>query len=242
MSARAATPREARLEYSRGPGAEHCPDEETLRSAVSTRLGYDPFRADAPRTITAAIARAGRSLNAVVKLLDASGNVTGKRDLTSTQNDCSELVGAMTLAISIAIDPQSELRGPASPAPPVPTAPEPPAEPPPAEPPPAEPPTPPSPRRRTPPVDPGPGEKTGANDGEGAPPPEPPRLQAHAGLSGFMTLGTSPGVSAGLAVVVGLRSGAASIGLEGRADLPTSREAVGGGLVTASLVLGTLTP
>jgi hypothetical protein len=37
-----ATP-SARLVYSRGHGAESCPDEHALREAVAARVGYDPF-------------------------------------------------------------------------------------------------------------------------------------------------------------------------------------------------------
>ena len=38
----------AQLAYSRGVDTGNCPDEVGLRNAVSTRLGYDPFRVDAP--------------------------------------------------------------------------------------------------------------------------------------------------------------------------------------------------
>src|SRR5438132_1381316 len=40
--------RSARLVYSRAPQAESCPVEADLRSAVATRLGYEPFEAGAP--------------------------------------------------------------------------------------------------------------------------------------------------------------------------------------------------
>ena len=47
----------ARLDYSRGPGDEACPDEEGLRSAVAANVGHDPFVAGAPRRLIARIVR-----------------------------------------------------------------------------------------------------------------------------------------------------------------------------------------
>lgn len=246
-SAGAQGPHEARLEYTRGAGAEHCPDEASLRSAVAARLGYDPFREGAPRLIAAAITRAGRGLRAKIQLIDAAGEVTGARELASSQNDCSELVGAVTLAISIAVDPQSELR-PAPPAPPPPAPEEPPSPPPAPQDPPARDPSPPAASSPAPPAPP-----------RSAAAPRPSarketnkneenlnqinRIEAHAGLAGLFTVGTAPGVvSLGLAASAGLRRGAASISLEARADLPTSAAAAEGGAVSAWILLGTLAP
>jgi hypothetical protein len=258
LPARAQAQRTARLEYTRGAGALHCPDEAALRGAVAARLGYDPFRADAPRTITAAIARAGRALRADVKLSDASGKVTGTRQLSSKQNDCSELLGAVTLAISLTIDPQSQLRIPA-------IEPQPPVSPPSTEPSPAPstaPKTAPAPesssaslpvgppatssvneRRETTRPPPGPPPDVSAAtraDAQRAAPPRP--FQTYVGLGGVAAAGTSPGVTLGLSTQLGLRRGAISAAIEGRADLQTSEEAPGGGVVRASLLLATIAP
>jgi hypothetical protein len=45
----------SRLVYTRGGGAEKCPDDDGLRSAVSMRLGYDPFREVDPTRVEADI-------------------------------------------------------------------------------------------------------------------------------------------------------------------------------------------
>jgi hypothetical protein len=121
-SARAQPP-PVRLEYARGAGAEHCPEDAAVRSAVVARLGYDPFRDDAQRTVAAAIEGNKQRLRADVNLRDAAGAVTGTRRLVSDKNDCIELAAAMTLAISIAIDPQSLTRPAPPPPPPTPPAP-----------------------------------------------------------------------------------------------------------------------
>ncbi len=132
-----APPPPARLVYTRGAGAAECPDEAALRASVAARLGYDPFRPDAPRTVVASLARDHDQLRAAVEVRSATGDLLGQRSLTS--RDCGELAGAMTLAISIAVDPLSLTRAPATPAPsaplaPPPLAPEPLAGKPPAEP------------------------------------------------------------------------------------------------------------
>jgi hypothetical protein len=96
----------SRLIYVRGKGTEQCPDEDIVRTEVSSRLGYDPFFVWAERTIVAQLSREGRQFHAIVQLLDARGVVRGSRALSSSEN-CAELVKAVALAISIGIDPDS---------------------------------------------------------------------------------------------------------------------------------------
>src|SRR5205814_5483733 len=95
----------SRLLYSRGVGAERCPDEATMRKAVAQRLGYDPFFPTAEKTIVSRIVRDRDELRGTVELVDNHGMVRGLRDFKVGADDCAELVAAMSLAISIAIDP-----------------------------------------------------------------------------------------------------------------------------------------
>jgi hypothetical protein len=248
-SASGQAPESASLTYARGPGAEGCPDEAAIRSSVSARLGYDPFRAGAERRISATITRTGKVLRAEVELRDATGKVTGSRRISSTKNDCSELAAAMSLAMSIAIDPQSQTRPAPAPAPLPPPAPAPPPveNPTPELVPPAPPelepaPAPPSPARAldraAPWSSPGPALRH-------YPPESPPSsdsIQVRLSAGGVASLGTEPGLALGVIVHAGIRWRAASIGLEGRADLPTSADADQGGRVTASLQLASLVP
>jgi hypothetical protein len=130
----------ARLTYVRGPGTEHCPDEDSVRNAVSSRLGYDAFEPNAATTVSVVVGRVGRALRVKIERRDDKGKVTGARELASVQNDCTELASAMTLAISIAIDPESFARPveqePLEPPPVAPPAAPPPCPPPPPAPPP----------------------------------------------------------------------------------------------------------
>src|SRR5580658_7755914 len=99
-----ATP-SARLVYSRGPGAESCPDEAALRKAVASRVGYDPFFAWAEKTIVASLLRVDpKGFVARVHLVDGAGVEHGSRELRSDQT-CADLLDAAALAIAIAIDP-----------------------------------------------------------------------------------------------------------------------------------------
>jgi hypothetical protein len=251
-------PHSARLTYERGRGADHCPDEQALRSAVSTRLGYDPFRPDAQQTVSVVIRRSDQALRGDLALRDAAETITGTRQLSSVQNDCPELVAAMALAISIAIDPQSQLRplpspspspalAPASPADA--SAPDPGSAPPPsplspaAEPPSKAPPTAsprpihssapfqhPAPLRR--PLEPG--------ARPPAPAAAPVRLRVSAGT--LIEAGAAPGISVGFAAQLGIRWPAFSVSLEGRANLPASKRVEPVGVVSLSRLMTTLTP
>jgi RNA polymerase sigma-70 factor, ECF subfamily len=100
----------ARLAYTREADADDCPDELGIKSAVASRLGYDPFQTTAPATVVVHVARADGHLVGRIALSDADGKVVGERNLASFSNDCNELTAAMALAISIAIDPLSLTR------------------------------------------------------------------------------------------------------------------------------------
>jgi hypothetical protein len=242
VSAGAEPAHTARLSYTLGRGAEQCPDEQTVRAAVAERLGYDPFQPGARRLVTATVRRAGGSLRGEVNLRDARGAVSGTRQLTATDDDCVELVTAMALAISLAIDPTSLPRPPAPVAPPAggpapspggepapraspaPSAPSLPSTPPPPAPPPAV----------APPV-------------VAAPrpvvvPAAAPRPSLRIGVGGVFAAGTEPGLTGGFTLLAGIRRGALSGSFEGRADLPASVRATGGGTVSASLLSLTIVP
>jgi hypothetical protein len=231
----------ARLVVTRGAGASSCPTDDEIRNAVSGRLGYDPFQADAQRLVSATIARDRRGLTVTVSVHDEAGRAAGSRQLSSAQNDCSELASAMTLAISIAIDPLAFTR-PAPAPPPPPPPPSPPAPPPvEASPPPAPPPEPP-----LAPV-------VVQPEATAAPPPAPPDVSAperaptrewafRASVGTIASIGAAPHVGWGITTQLGIRMRALSVGIEGRGDLPVSGETQGSSGVETILLLATLVP
>lgn len=214
LGAAAAERKATRLIYERGAGAEHCPDELDVKNAVAARLGYDPFDERAPGSVSARLAREGDKLVGRVEVRDADGRTVGSREITSGQNDCTELASALTLAVSIAVDPLSIARPDAPPAPPAPV------------------PAPDCPRATAPHVAPCP-----------APPPEadaPVSFRASAGLLAAFAASPSP-VALGVAADVGIQWRALSVDVGGRADVPASR-GTALGRVSTSLILATLAP
>lgn len=102
----------ARLVYVRGNGADSCPDEAALRSAVAARVGYDPFFAYAPLTVVVDIHRRDDAFAAHIQLVADDARSLGTRELVSDSPSCASLIDAMSLAISIALDAQSVERRP----------------------------------------------------------------------------------------------------------------------------------
>ena len=113
----------AQLHYTRGRGADACPDEASLSSEVIARLGYDPFDRSAPRTLDVSVLSEGGQLRATIVLSapDAPGPSTHR--LVSSALDCSVLHPALGLAIALAIDPARALALDATPGLPPPAPP-----------------------------------------------------------------------------------------------------------------------
>jgi hypothetical protein len=196
----------ARLVYVRGPGAETCPGEAAVRAAVSTRLGYDPFFAWAHETLYAEITQADGAYHAAIKLVGDDSRLRGARDLAVRSDDCSTVIDAMGLTISLTIDPTS-LTGPRAAPPPDPA---------PASPPPPAPPAPPASPAAATPVAP-------VSEDRRAPSP-PPDLQLHAYVGGGVlgVLGAEPSASAGGTLFVGAAWRFLSLDVEVRGDLPAT--------------------
>jgi hypothetical protein len=120
----------AHLVYSRTTDAAECPDEETLRKAVASRFGYDPFFAWAKKTLVVWVTRDHGSYVGRLQIVDDAGLARGTREIRSNDESCSELFDALALAISIALDASAQLLPkPSAVQPPPPSAPEPPPAP-----------------------------------------------------------------------------------------------------------------
>jgi hypothetical protein len=205
-----------RLVYSREPGAEQCADETALRGAIAARLGYDPFFPWAKTTLVANVRREGGAYHAHIALLDDKGLARGTRDLVDTREDCAELLSAMALGISIALD-MLDPRPPA-PAPP-PEPPKPPEEPPRAEP------APPAPEAPPPPA-----------------PPPAPAVRIEIGMDGIAAMGILPAPAAGLDAFGRVRGDFWSIAVEGAYDSPASKRDSAGTQATAYALGAAVTP
>lgn len=199
----------ARLVYLRDAEASSCPDERAVRAAVAARLGYDPFMAFAPSTMFAEIRREGADYKGFVKLVDPDNVVRGARELVHAGEPCSELVDAMALSMSIAIDPLS-LTGPrpkSDVSEPQARTEEPTPEPRPPDPPPSPAPAPAPPDRVSPVTTRAPS----------------PALHLALGLGPALSIGTAPAPAVGARVGVFATRGSLGLFLEAHGDLEASR-------------------
>ena len=101
-----------RLVYTRSADAMACPDEASLRAAVATRFGYDPFFPWAKGAVVVQVWREHGRLNARVQLVDEQGIDRGTRQITSDRDGCASLFDATALAISIALDAADPVASP----------------------------------------------------------------------------------------------------------------------------------
>lgn len=212
-----------RLVYRRSTGAESCPDESALRRAVVARLGEDPFDDTRRPTFDVTISAADGKWLGRVALVDATGLESGVREIREAA-DCVELVEALALGISLAINPALAGAEPVASFPVPLPAPLPPPAPPSSEPKPAKAPT------------------SETSDGaRETPPPVPVEpWRWGLGLMGLGSVGTAPDVSLGAAALLRARRGTLSLSLEGRYDFPASQE-LGNGAETR-LIAGLLVP
>ena len=215
----AQTPRQVRFEYTRLQGGSACPDSATIQAGVSARLGYEPFDDHAGDVVRVTIQSSGHGLEARIEMTDDKGGPKAERRLVSRERDCAELASAVELAVSIAIDPfrlapatiqQGPGVTPAKPA-----------------------------DHRS--------DKESARSGPAVCVDTAPSTSSPRGpLSGLATagmvgsLGAAPSPAVGVAIGAALRAGSWSLGLEGRADFPTSKGLRAGeartGLLAASLL------
>ncbi|WP_437744614.1 hypothetical protein WMF39_06140 [Sorangium sp. So ce1504] len=106
-----------RIELTRAPGTERCPDERFLRAEIARRMGFDPFDAEAPLTMAVSIEQGQRELIASIYLRDRRGVVIWT-DGYRARGDCKALVSTVALSIAVQLDETGELPPPqAAPAP-----------------------------------------------------------------------------------------------------------------------------
>lgn len=219
-----------RLVYRLGPQAEECPGELELRAAVRVRLARDPFLPDAGRTVRAVVQGENGQLVGRIELIGADGMGQGTREHRAALGDCGELVRALALSISIAVDPaasgvppeqaghQAPVDAPAARA----------GDPTRAEPPPTD-----ATRDRR---------SSTASSRPGRPSPRHPWTPSMGG-SVHGAAGSLPSFAWGVALTAAARRGDVSVELTGRVDWPTRATPAGSsGEVDARLYLLSVAP
>ncbi|WP_437631008.1 hypothetical protein [Sorangium sp. So ce854] len=234
-----APPGGARLSYTRGPGAEGCPDEQALRDVVAAQLGgTDPFVDGGGRHVEVVLGRKGRDFLGEIALHDAGGRRLGGQELTDPA--CGPLVEDVGTALAIVLRPARAAREPAPPSP----APAPPQMP--SEPAPLGTTCPPAPEASprapapAPPCQPcQPAAPTRPAEGPG-PSLAWPRLQVS--LGALIADGIAPAPAVGFSASVGARWEAFSLSLEGGWHLPVATEPFRGRIYGVSWVGGAVVP
>ena len=89
-----------RLDYL---AAQGCPSVTRFEAVVIGRLGYDPFRTDAPDRVTVRIDPAGKTLEGRLEWRDPSEAVIGEQSFPSRTGDCDELTRAMGFALALQV-------------------------------------------------------------------------------------------------------------------------------------------
>jgi hypothetical protein len=112
------------LEFRSTSTEPSCPTERDFRDHVVGRLGFDPFVADAPRTLAVTLRDEKKKVRAEVVLRgDAAG---GHRTLEANRSECGELGDSVAIAVSMILDPLGTAARSAAPPPPPPPTPPPP--------------------------------------------------------------------------------------------------------------------
>lgn len=201
-----------RLDYRRAPGTESCPQEKVLRDALSNELGYDPVHPQAPEALTVTLYRGPN--NEVHARLELRDAV-GALTWERHQYAYNNACGDLVtaIAVDILLEIDPLLRPPPAASPPAPL-----------------PAAPPKPQPRPVP----------AVQREASPPSPWPTWTATVG--GGLSIGALPALTGGPVVGVAARWPAASMGLEGRFDVPAGRDDGAGGQVDAWILGGTAAP
>lgn len=124
-SARAQEAGRYRLAWTRDEGASGCPAQPVIAREVTRRLRRDPFVVEEGPSIEANVRREGARWIARLVVRDAAGLTLNTRGYTSEAGDCGAIAEAVSLGISLSIDPEAALRPPAPEPPPTPPVPPP---------------------------------------------------------------------------------------------------------------------
>jgi len=208
----------ARLSFAKKSGAAVCPEESGFRALVAARLGYDPFREDAGRTVSVTFLREGGTLRARLEMKDGAGKVVGTRVLAGAE--CGELANSTALAVAIAIDPLGGSGAPSASVSPSVS-------------------TPASVSASAPVASAVPSAAPVPSSTATAPLPETfPTVS----LGGFGAFGAGPQLNGGLTASAGVRTPSFSLAVEGRVDAETGKPGPDGGRVSSSILAGALVP
>jgi hypothetical protein len=101
------------LQYGVDASVRGCSDEAEFRRSVAHRIGYDPFRDDAPLNVRVRVGGAANAVDGHVEWRKANGMLMGERRFVAKDGNCAKLLTEMSFAVGLQID----LLRPKAPAP-----------------------------------------------------------------------------------------------------------------------------
>jgi hypothetical protein len=92
------------LQYGVDASVRGCWDEAEFRRSVAHRIGYDPFRDDAPLDVRVRVGGAANAVDGHVEWRKANGMLMGERRFVAKDGNCAKLLTEMSFAVGLQID------------------------------------------------------------------------------------------------------------------------------------------
>jgi hypothetical protein len=92
------------LHYSVDASVRGCWEEAEFRRSVAHRIGYDPFREDAPLVVQVRVGGAISAVDGHVEWRKANGLLMGERRFVAKDDNCTKLLTEMSFAVGLQIE------------------------------------------------------------------------------------------------------------------------------------------
>jgi hypothetical protein len=92
------------IHYSVDDSTRGCWDEAEFRRRVAQRIGYDPFRDEAPINVRVHVGGASNAVDGHVEWRKSSGALMGERRFVAKDGDCKNLLTEMSFSVGLQIE------------------------------------------------------------------------------------------------------------------------------------------
>jgi hypothetical protein len=110
----------ANLRYQVDSSLPGCWDEAEFRNRIARRLGYDPFREDAPVGVLVQVGGSASAVGGRIEWKSANGEGMGERRFVASDGNCAKLLAEMSFSVGLEIEllrPAAGARPSAAPSP-----------------------------------------------------------------------------------------------------------------------------
>jgi hypothetical protein len=92
------------VDYGVDASVRGCWDESEFRRSVAHRIGYDPFRDDAPLNVRIRVGGSATAVDGHVEWRKANGFLMGERRFVAKDGNCAKLLTEMSFAVGLQIE------------------------------------------------------------------------------------------------------------------------------------------